>query len=157
VLTGPSLFNPAFCTLLLAKTTAHYLKQSGQGLPYPFAFLILPIALHPATRNILPGTTNAVMLNWLTENAELLSDFPERASRMSQITKEAILFALTHEKLSLSQGRILLGAHKYSTTAALSHSTDDSESCLRTAAFLGRWLTQNGTVASTLSSWGLRP
>lgn len=152
-----SLFNPAFCSLLIAKTTANHLKQSGQGLPYPLAFLVLPVALHSKTRNMLPSTTNAVMLNWLGENAELLADFPERVSRMSQITKETILFALRHEKLSLSQGCLLPGKYKYPATASISYPTDDTDSCLRAAAFLGRWLTQSGTISNTLSSWGLRP
>jgi hypothetical protein len=133
------------------------MKQSGQGLPYPLAFLVLPIVLHPETRDTMPNTTNAIMLNWLGENAELVSDFPSRASKMSFITKETLLFALTYDKLALSEGRLIPGRYKYSNTATLSHTTDDSEACLRTAAFLGRWLVQTGSIANTLSSWGVRP
>ena len=41
-----TLFNPAFCALLLTKACAAYEAKAGTAMPVTFAFLILPSALH---------------------------------------------------------------------------------------------------------------
>jgi hypothetical protein len=152
-----SLFNPAFGSLLLAKATADFHKQIGEGLPYPLAFLILPVVLHSDTRDALPVTTRAVMHNWIGEHASLLAGFPERTRRTVPITREAVLFALLHQKLTVSAGRFSPGRRPYRTNATLADTTAETERCLRAAALLGRWLATAGTAATILTSWGVRP
>lgn len=151
------LFNPAFGCLLVAKAVGDYRKQTGQGLPFPLGFLILPAVLHAATRSALPGRTTAVMQNWIAENGALLADFPERVRHVAHLTKEAILFGLQHHKLGLDDGRLLPGSRPYRANAALGNTTAETEDCIRSAAFLGRWLATAGTSATILSSWGVRP
>jgi hypothetical protein len=94
-----SLFNPAFGSLTLAKAVADFHKQTGEGIPYPLVFLVMPLALHTETRDALPATTRAVMHNWISEHAPLLSNFPDRVRRMAPVTREAVLFALVHGNL----------------------------------------------------------
>lgn len=152
-----SLLNPAFGSLVVAKAVADYQKLSGEGLSYPLSFLILPAILHSETRRVLPATTNAIMHNWLADNAVLLAAFPERTRRMARVSKEAILFALIHRKLALRAARLVPGDRRYAATAGLNNATEETRDCFRTAAFLGRWLATAGTTATILSSWGVQP
>jgi hypothetical protein len=114
-----TLLNPAFGALVVARAVADYQKQSGEGLPYPLAFLILPVILHSETREALPASTRAIMHNWIADNAALIAAFPERARRMTRISKEAILFALLHRKLALGTARFLPGDRRYAVAAEL--------------------------------------
>jgi Family of unknown function (DUF6521) len=152
-----SLFNPAFGSLMLAKAAADFHKQTGEGIPYPLAFLVMPVVLHTETRDVLPATTRAVMHNWIGEHAPLLAGFPDRVRRMVPVTRESVLFALVYKKLALSGGRLSPGLHRYRPNAVSPDTTTETERCLRAAAFLGRWLVTGGTAATVLSAWGLRP
>jgi Family of unknown function (DUF6521) len=152
-----SLFNPAFGSLTLAKAVADFHKQTGEGIPYPLVFLVMPLALHTETRDALPATTRAVMHNWISEHAPLLSNFPDRVRRMAPVTREAVLFALVHGKLALSGGRLSPGLRRYRTNAVSAKTTAETERCLRAAALLGRWFATGGTAATIMSSWGVRP
>jgi hypothetical protein len=152
-----ALLNPAFGALLIARTVADYQKQSGEGLPYPVAFLILPAVLHSETRDALPATTNAIMYNWLADNAALMAAFPERTRRMIGISKECILFALVHRKLALRAALLVPGDKRYPVGTQTDAATQETRDCLRGAGFLGRWLANAGTTTTILASWGVRP
>ena len=52
-----TLFNPAFCAVVLNSATKAYEAKSGESMPVVYAFLILPSALHKPTRDALPSTT----------------------------------------------------------------------------------------------------
>jgi hypothetical protein len=152
-----SLFNPAFGALLVAKTVRDFSKHLGEGLPYPLAFLVLPAVLHPGIRAVLPATTNAIMQNWIADQSGLLSEFPGRVRLMKSVSKESVVFALLHRKLTLSNGRLLAGERHYPMNAEPHRQTEETRACLSAAAFLGRWFAAAGTTATVLSSWGVRP
>ena len=57
-----NLFNPAFCATLMAKTVDEYQKKAQHHFPFSLAFLVLPVVLHRATRESLPGSTITSLL-----------------------------------------------------------------------------------------------
>lgn len=151
------LFNPAFCSLLLGKAVADYLKQVGDGLPYPLAFIVIPAVLHAQTRNALPSRTTALLQNWVADHTDLLTAFPDHARQAAPIVREATLFALMHRKLTIERGRLLPGPRRYRSNATVDSRTDETIDCVRSAAFLGRWFAVSGTTATILASWGAKP
>jgi Family of unknown function (DUF6521) len=52
-----NLLNPAFCCTALTSSIVGYMGVDAEGMPYPLAFMILPIALHKTTREALPQNT----------------------------------------------------------------------------------------------------
>ena len=62
------LFNPAFCALLLREAVRGFAEVSPSGMPHPLVFLLLPIVLHKATRESLPGSITTKMHPWLQEH-----------------------------------------------------------------------------------------
>jgi uncharacterized Zn finger protein (UPF0148 family) len=52
-----NLLNPAFCCTALASSIVSYMSVDVEGMPYPLAFMILPIVLHKSVFKNLPGHT----------------------------------------------------------------------------------------------------
>jgi len=154
-----NLFNPAFCAVLLAKAAEDFTKKTQQPLPFPLAFLVLPVVLHHGTRAALPGSTVSSLLTWIQEHREQLVNFSGRVQSLRAITKEAILFGTQHETLAIAHsGGIVVGSRKQTATEKrTSLFTDEARECVDRAGFLGRWLAAAGTSATIYSAWGIAP
>ncbi len=154
-----NLFNPAFCAVLLAKTSEEFTKKTQQPLPFALAFLVLPVVLHRGTRSALPGSTVTSLLPWVQEHREQLVNFSGRVQSLRPITREAILFGTQNETLAVAgSGGIAVGARKVSATEKKTGLfTDEARECVERAGFLGRWLAAAGTPATIYSAWGIAP
>ncbi len=152
-----NLLNPAFTSLVLSRSVSSYAAARQEGLPLPLGFLILPIILHPQTRDALPRASTTTMYGWLAEHAHLKALFPERARATTPFTQEALRFALSHEKFSLDAAALHPGRNRYSLTAVPRDATPDVETCLNKAGFLGRWFASIEAPATILAAWGVRP
>ena len=151
-----SLFNPAFCAVLLNRASAGYTAKAGQPMPVTFAFLILPSALHKPTRDALPSTTASSMWSWLRGNPMLLMDFAERVRTFRTFTSAAITYGLRQGVLVGSVGVIAPGAIRRRPRTL--RPTGDWLACLRAAEFLGKWFGgSDADEATTLAHWGVRP
>ncbi len=151
-----TLFNPAFCALLLNKACAAYEAKAGTALPITFAFLTLPSALHKPTRDALPGTTAASMWSWLRNNPVILMDFANRVQAFRPFTGAAISYGLRHTVLTSSPGSIAAGQLRRRPRTL--HPTTDWTDCVKAAEFLGRWFgCSDSDEATTLAHWGVMP
>lgn len=151
-----TLFNPAFCALLLNKACASYEAKAFEPMPVTFAFIILPSALHKPTRDALPSTTASSMWGWQRANPVLLMDFAERVGTFRPFTAGAITFGLRHAVLRGSLGSISAGAVRRRPRTL--HPTEDWDACLKAAHFLGRWFGgSESDEATALARWGVRP
>lgn len=151
-----TLFNPAFCAVLLNKATKGYEAKAGVPMPVTFAFLILPSALHKPTRNALPSTVASSMWGWLQTHPVLLMDFVDRVRSLRPFTAAALSYGLQHGALKASLGSITPGELGRRPRAL--HPTEDWLGCLEAAEFLGRWFGGiNADEATTLAQWGVRP
>jgi hypothetical protein len=150
------LFNPAFCGLLIKEGVSGFFEERAEGLPFPIAFLLLPIVLHKTTRDALPQRLSTRMHPWIQENQEARVGFPRRCSSMAGHTREAVLFALASDLVTLSQDGKLNPSLRRSPTIRWPR---DSESvgCIRKARFAGRWMGNAGEVATVFAMWGVRP
>lgn len=154
-----NLFNPAFCSVLLAKVSEEFTRKTKQPLPFALAFLVLPLILHRSTRLALPGSTITPLLPWVQEHREQLVNFSGRVQALRPITREAILFGAQCETLNVSSsGGISVGARRLTATERRTGLfTDEARECVERAGFLGRWLAAAGTPATIYSAWGIAP
>ena len=153
------LFNPAFCATMLAKTIEDYTKKAGRPFPFALVFLILPIVLHQGTRQSLPGSTVTSLLPWIQENRDQLVDFANRVSRLSAISREAVVFGVQHQTLALADtGDLTVGTKRQSATDKRTGLfTAEARECVDRAGFLGRWFAAAGTTATIYAAWGVTP
>lgn len=151
-----SLFNPAFCAVLLNKASTGYAAKASEAMPLTFAFLILPSALHKPTRDALPSTTAASMWSWLRVNPLLLMDFADRIRTFRPFTSAAIIYGLQQGVLQGSIGAIAAG--RIGRRPRTLRPTDDWLACVKAAEFLGKWFGgSDADEATTLAQWGVRP
>jgi hypothetical protein len=154
-----NLFNPAFCAILLAKAADEFTKKTEQPLPFPLAFLVLPVVLHHNTRAALPGSTVSSLLSWIQDHQNELVNFSGRVQSLQAITREGIFFGTQHETLAIANsGGIAVGARKLSATEKRTGLfTEEARECVDRAGFLGRWFAAAGTPATIYSGWGITP
>ncbi|QDA59025.1 three component ABC system middle component [Hymenobacter jejuensis] len=147
-----NLLNPAFCSLLVRDAVDAYTKKSGAGMDFPLAFLVLPIILHKATRNALPGTTISKFHVWFQNHQELRIGFSARAQSMVPFTKEAIIFAMQRGALAIDEHGLLI-APKYRFRKI--NESAEMTICHERASFLGKWFSAAGSASHILTAWGI--
>jgi hypothetical protein len=133
-----------------------YLEEAHVGLPFAFAFLVLPIILHRASRDALPRQIRTRMHAWLQSHEELRVTFAARARDMVPVTRHALLFGAQHRFLSFSpEGAVARGPQALARSGW--PSDPEMNAYWKQAHFLGRWLTRAGTPTTTYVLWGIRP
>ena len=154
-----SLFNPAFCSLLLRTACAGYAHGVAAGRPLPVtqAFLVLPIVLNGRLRERLP-TLRTLMSTWVTANPEHVADFGDRAREMADVTREAIQFGCAQNWLAISAKGLSPGPAKFRPDPPrLPTDTDNTRACYSAATFVGRWLPKEEQPSTILSLLGVAP
>lgn len=154
-----NLFNPAFCVTLLAKYIDEYVKKTQAPMPFALSFLLLPVVLHPKTRELLPGSTVTALLPWVETHGDHLVGFGTRVRSLRPITREALMFGLRSQTLSLTEeGGLAVGAKRLTPTEKRTeYFTLEARECVDRAGFMGRWLSAAGSIATIYSAWGVRP
>lgn len=154
------LFNPAFLGALVFSAAAGYQKNApdNAGLPFPLAFLTLPIVLHKSTRDALPRTTRTALPAWVSVNAHAQVGFASRASVFVPLVKDAIAVACHGGLIELDGSRLralpkLRSVEKFANEVK---STEVSD-CLKKANFLGKWFAGSGDYQTIMALWGVRP
>lgn len=150
-----NLLNPAFGGVVLRDAVIAYAKAAEASMPYPVAFLILPLALHPATRDALPKKTNALLHVWLEQHAALQADSVQRVRRLVPYTRESLVFALQHQLLKADAAGGLVNARARMKNPFPEGS--DPAACRRAATFLGSWFGKVPQPSFLFSLWGMRP
>jgi ABC-3C biological conflict system middle component len=151
-----TLFNRAFCAVVLNRACASFVRKAESPLPLTYAYIILPNALHKPTRDSLPLTTAASMWSWLRDNPRVLIALADRVQQFKGMTSAAITYGLLHSALASSSGGLLdVRLRRRPRTL---YPTNDWNICVKAAEFLGRWFATFGAdEATTLARWGLRP
>jgi hypothetical protein len=151
------IFNPAFCGELIGRTVGEYHRTRRATLNIAAAFLILPLTLHKPTRDALPGRANTAFAGWIADNAALLAELPERARRLRPISREALIFAVRHQILTLEGGGLVPGAKPLRLNARPAVTTDDVNTARSAAGLLGRWFGVQSAQTSILQGMGVAP
>jgi hypothetical protein len=149
--------NPAFCGELIFRAVSDYRKLKPQPFSFALSFLIVPIALHKATRDQLPGKASTAFVGWLADKGPSLAQLPDRVLRLVPVSREALLFLIQHNALRIEDGGLVPGAKPIRLTEKLPQTTDDVVEARGAAALLGRWFANQGTASSILQGLGISP
>jgi hypothetical protein len=151
-----NLFNPAFCGEIIRVTANEYNKHTSTKFPYAFAFLVLPIVLHKATRDRMPRSVRTYFFVWVAQNDDLFFDFAKRTRSMVKYTKEALSFLLIHNKIQLNENAEIIATEE---RAKKINKEDYQEynDILKRAEMLGKWLSSTSDVKSIYSFLRITP
>jgi Family of unknown function (DUF6521) len=149
--------NPAFCGELIFRTVSEYVRLRQDPFSFPLSFVVLPIALHKPTRDILPGNASAALAGWIAERSPFLVEFPERTLRLVPVTREGLLFMFQHKVLGWDAGGLVPGERPIGRSSRPSQVTDDVAEARSAAALLGRWFANQGSPSSIMLGLGVSP
>jgi hypothetical protein len=124
-------------------------------MDFSLAFLVLPVVLHKATRDLVPDTIATKLHVWVQRHHEVRIGFAQHMQDVVPITKEALLFGMQHDAFLLDeQGALGVGKQKLEPF----ETTPDSEveACLKKAYFVGRWFADAGSTASVIAAWDVK-
>lgn len=148
-----NLLNPAFCGQVLRVGIRAYAGEASTSLPYALAFLLLPIVLHPQTRERL-SIRQRQLHTWLQENEDLKIGFAERTRQVVPVTLESITFLLQLRAVAIDeQGG--LQVLPYRRRAIPEQEQGEIADCYRKAAVVGRLFARAGNAPTIYALWGV--
>jgi len=147
-----TILNPAFCGVLLIDALNSYCEHNEKiGMPYPLAFLILPMILHRGTRDILPNHKSGKTLADWFENIWLANyihpEFVQRTRYLVPYTKEAIIFSMSQRFITFDQINLHPTEKKYLHANLSWEKNSETSKYRKNAKFLGSWLAETGSPA----------
>jgi hypothetical protein len=152
-----ALYNPAFCGELLVRSTNEFRRLRGMPLPFPLAFVVLPLTLHPITRSALPGRADATFATWCAENDAILAEIPARTVQLRPVSREALLFLAQQQAVLLLAEGVTPGPRPLKLFTKLSASSSEAHQIRLAAGLLGRWFAHQRGASTILQSMGIRP
>ena len=155
---GANLLNPAFCCIVLTSSDVGYMSIDSAGIPYPLAFMVLPVVLHKSTRNLLPRDKRTSLATWIQQNTEVRILFAERVIALRAYTREAILFGMLHNWLVLVEGgRLQTNLDDSNVDSIVKKLEDEAKECARKARIVGQWFASAGSAETVMALWGIMP
>lgn len=132
-----ALFNEAFTSELLVNAAWAKEQDSGTGLSWPASFLILPLVLHPPTRESLPRSPNVTLAAWALRHPSYSQAIDSRVAALADVTKRAIRFGMRFERLELRGTEVVATARPRSPNVQTW--PEDLTGATRAARVAGRW------------------
>lgn len=151
-----NLFNPVFCSLLLYDGAKGYFELAQSGIDYSLCFLLLPATLHQKTRRLLPGSSRTKLHVWLQRKPEVRFGFSHRATGLSSLSRDGLLFGLQAGILKLSREGTVLAAESQLSKYKFQVGTEAAE-CRLKAKLLGKLFAQAGQPKDIFLMWGVKP
>ncbi len=154
-----NLLNPAFCGQVVVRTVKSYLAESrGKPMPYPLAFIILPLVLHSRTRQSIKGTTRHFQV-WLNGVQAVKVGLGSRARSLVPYTRQALTFTTQTRALVVSEttAAISLGVKLKTIRSRNFPISNETKECLTKADILGKWFARSNSSTTIYASLGLMP
>jgi hypothetical protein len=151
------LLNPAFVGGLVVRASQGFQRESKNGLPYIYAYLILPLVMHPETRARLPNAIVTRLPTWAERNGDLTALVSRRVGDLAPATKEGIFLATSTGLAAIdNDGKIVPVLAERSLVDFEKNSvSNEVTACFRKASFVGRWFATSGTVSTVMTVLGV--
>lgn len=152
------VLNAAFSAALIARASLGFQQEAKVGLPFVYAYLVLPMVLHTETRQRLPGNVVTRLINWAERNPDIMTTFLRRFVELRHVSREGLLLLTTIGSGTFSAGGRIEAPQlaKSLNKAEKSSGSGEVAECLKKSFFLGRWLAVSGEPSIVLTALGVR-
>lgn len=148
-----NMLNPALIAAVIAAAAYRFERESGNGMPWEFSFLVTPMALHSETRKVAPNRITSNLPHWVEEHPIIQAGLARRANGLAPYVREGLRWGLGAGSLSLDNGNLHANVR-----GSLSNSGDtELRAILGTAGFLGRWFSKVDSPATVFAVLGVTP
>lgn len=155
-----NLLNPAFCGQVIFRCVQSFFAESkGVAMPYPLAFIVLPLILHRDTRDTM-GESRRYFAVWLNGNQHIKIGFAQRARALVPFTRETLTFL---------QQTGVIGVHQEDATISPAIDRlrprrnrrfaegEEMKMCLSRSERLGKWFARAKSPATIYALLGVMP
>jgi hypothetical protein len=149
-----NLINPAFTSELMRASTESFKSESSNPLPFSLSIIILPLILNNKIRTVLPNNKRHTIHSWITNHEQVKIGFANNVSKFLPFSKEAIMFGIAHNSLSIDENGnldIITRRSKYKPQ------DEEVKSCLNKSITLGKILAKSGNSPTIYSVLGIKP
>jgi hypothetical protein len=150
-----TLFNPAFCGLVIARGVEGFSDALKQPMPFSLTLLILPLCLHKRTREQLKDANRTYFTKTLQEHPEIRVNFARRARGLLPYTMEAFAYLMFCEAIDVDEAGCI--SLKDKTVKRSITGTKDTKDCQTVARTLGRKFALLNDRATIYTTLGIRP
>lgn len=150
-----TLFNPAFCGLVLVRGIEGFSSQSGRPMPFSLTLLILPLSLHKNTRELLIEAKRAYLTSILQEHPEIRVELAQRTNGLLPYTMEAFAYLAACGAITVDEHggiSVIVGQIKKTVTGS-----PETKDCQNVARTLGGKIAQIKDRATIYTTLGIRP
>ena len=150
-----TLFNPAFCGLVLARGMEGFMEAANRPMPFSLTLLILPLCLHKRTRDQLKAANRSYLTSILQDHPEIRVDLAQRARGLMPYTMEAFGYLMACDVITIDDaGAIALKTEMVRKNLSGSQDTKD---CQTVARSLGKKLALLNDRVTIYTTLGIRP
>ncbi len=152
------LLNPAFAGGLVIRASHGYRREARIGLPYIYAYLVLPLVLHPETRERLPSAVVTRLPTWAERNGDLPPLITKHAGDLASATRDGIFLVTSTGLAGLDDGGRIVPELSERALLNFENASPSAEvrACFHKAYFVGRWLATSGTAATVMTVLGVK-
>lgn len=152
-----NLLNPAFCARLIYECVRGCASEDDRPLPCALGFLVLPLVLHPSTRETMSGRTKHFQV-WLNSNQQIKVGFASRTRSLVPYSREAITFLLQTGTLEItSPDASFVMGKGLRTIRRREPVSEDFNAAIQAAGVLGKWISRVDSTSTFYASLGVMP
>lgn len=150
-----TLFNPAFCGLVLARSIKGFNQETSESMPYSLSLLILPLCLHKRTRDQILDNNRSYFTKILEAYPEIRVNFAQRTHGLLRYSMEALAFLMKCNSIQVDgNGSLILNEDGIRKTISGSQDTQD---CQRAAILIGKKFGKINDKVTIYTSLGVKP
>ena len=150
-----TLFNPAFCGLILARGVEGFMEAANRPMPFSLSLLILPLCLHKRTRDQLKEANRSYLSNILQDHPEIRVDLAQRARGLMPYTMEAFGYLMACGVITVNEAGAI--ALKPKMMQKILFGSQDTKDCQNVARSLGKKLALLNDRVTIYTTLGIRP
>lgn len=155
-----NLLNPAFCGQVIFRCVQSYVREgNGIPMPYPLAFLILPLILHRETRETMQAQRKFFPV-WLNGNEHIKIGFAQRARSLAPFTREALTFLQKTVTIRVNENDAALMpvvSRLKRPNRRVFPEGEETKACLTRSDQLGKWFARANSPGTIYALLGVRP
>lgn len=150
-----TLFNPAFCGVVLYRALQGYEEEDASGMPFSLSLPVLPLCLHKDSREIVASHPRSYLLKIAERNQQVMVGFAARITNMLAHTFEAFGLLASMGCIEIAaDGRIRSVANTVRKTIS---GTEETKACQRVARIVGKEFARIADRVTIYTTFGIRP
>lgn len=150
-----TLFNPAFCGLILAQGIKGYNQETKSPIPYSLTLLILPISLHKRTRDSILENKQSYLTKIIEMHPEIRVNLANRAKGLFPYAMEGFAYLMNSGFIQIddSGGIVLIKG----TLGNSYKGSRDTQDCQHAAFLIGKKFGKVKDKVTVYTTLGIKP